>query len=64
MPSNVWRAVLLAIPPVWLRLFLSALQWQSLSLDLSLDAGPSRLKSLKSKKKKVAERVGFEGRNP
>jgi hypothetical protein len=35
-------------------------QWQSLALDLSLDAGPWQLKCLKKKKKKVAERVGFE----
>jgi hypothetical protein len=33
----------------------------SLALDLSLGAGRSRLKSLKSKKKKVAERVGLLG---
>jgi hypothetical protein len=36
------------------------IEWQSLALDLSLGAGPSQLKCLKSKKKKVAERVGFE----
>jgi hypothetical protein len=39
-------------------------QWQSLALDLSLGAGRSRLKSLKRKKKKVAERVGFEKGTP